>query len=136
MYVVILGIYYKLQTFIYLPANGIIQGMRPILSYNYGAKEYKRVKKIYNISLLLILGIMFFGMILCLVIPNQLLGMFTDNPETIKAGVIALIIIPLAFLLSLPFGVNGVWNAFWITELITAVIAYIIYNKSVNNQLI
>ena len=149
--------------------------MRPILSYNYGAKEYKRVKKIYNISLLLILGIMFFGMILCLVIPNQLLGMFTDNPETIKAGVIALriisigfivsafsiaasgalealgkglnsliisllryvlIIIPLAFLLSLPFGVNGVWNAFWITELITAVIAYIIYNKSVNNQLI
>ena len=48
MYVVILGIYYKLQTFIYLPANGIIQGMRPILSYNYGAKEYKRVKKIYK----------------------------------------------------------------------------------------
>ena len=42
---VILGIYYKLQTFLYLPANGIIQGMRPLLSYNYGAREFERVKK-------------------------------------------------------------------------------------------
>ena len=46
MYVVVLGVYYKLQTFIYLPANGIIQGMRPIMSYNFGAGEHKRVKRI------------------------------------------------------------------------------------------
>ena len=38
-YVVILGIYYKLQTFLYLPANGIIQGMRPLIGYNFGARE-------------------------------------------------------------------------------------------------
>ena len=38
-YIVILGIYYKLQTFLYLPANGIIQGMRPVIGYNYGASE-------------------------------------------------------------------------------------------------
>mgnify|MGYP002698619824 CR=1 FL=1 len=37
-YVVVLGIYYKLQTFLYLPANGIVQGMRPLIGYNYGAK--------------------------------------------------------------------------------------------------
>ena len=37
VYVVVLGIYYKLQTFLYLPANGIIQGMRPLIGYNYGA---------------------------------------------------------------------------------------------------
>ena len=36
VYVVVLGIYYKLQTFLYLPANGIVQGMRPIIGYNYG----------------------------------------------------------------------------------------------------
>lgn len=36
-YVVVLGIYYKLQTFLYLPASGIIQGMRPVIGYNYGA---------------------------------------------------------------------------------------------------
>ena len=51
MYVVILGIYYKLQTFLYLPANGIIQGMRPLIGYNYGAGEYSRVKKIYRVTL-------------------------------------------------------------------------------------
>ena len=39
IYVVILGIYYKLQTFLYLPANGIVQGMRPLIGYNYGAGE-------------------------------------------------------------------------------------------------
>ena len=42
-YVVILGIYYKLQTFLYLPASGIVQGMRPVIGYNYGAGEHKRV---------------------------------------------------------------------------------------------
>ena len=41
MYVMILGVYYKLQTFLYLPANGIIQGMRPLIGYNYGAGEQK-----------------------------------------------------------------------------------------------
>ena len=50
-YVVILGIYYKLQTFLYLPAGGIVQGMRPLISYNYGAGEHGRVKKIYNLAM-------------------------------------------------------------------------------------
>lgn len=50
-YVVILGIYYKLQTFLYLPANGIIQGMRPLIGYNFGAREMKRVKKIFRLTL-------------------------------------------------------------------------------------
>ena len=43
-YVVVLGIYYKLQTFLYLPANGIVQGLRPIIGYNYGAGGSDRVK--------------------------------------------------------------------------------------------
>ena len=51
VYIVVLGIYYKLQTFLYLPANGIIQGMRPLVGYNYGAKEYKRVDRLYWIVL-------------------------------------------------------------------------------------
>ena len=44
VYILVLGIYYKLQTFLYLPANGIVQGMRPIIGYNYGAGEHKRVQ--------------------------------------------------------------------------------------------
>lgn len=173
IYVVVLGVYYKLQTFIYLPANGIIQGMRPIMSYNYGAGEYKRVKEIHRISLLLISGMMFIGMVLCFLIPNQLIGMFSTNTETIQAGVNALriisigfiisalsvttcgalealgkgmhslsisilryviIIIPIAFILSHIYDVNGVWNAFWITEVICSIYSYIIYHNSIRNH--
>ncbi len=46
-YIVILGVYYKLQTFLYLPASGIVQGMRPVIGYNYGAGEKRRVAQIY-----------------------------------------------------------------------------------------
>lgn len=169
IYVVILGIYYKLQTFLYLPVNGIVQGMRPIIGYNYGAKEHKRVKQIYRIALAISAAIMLAGTVVCLVAPGQLIGIYTTNPETISAGKTALrlisagfivsvvsvassgaleglgkgvpsfiislfryvvIIIPAAFLLSRIFGAVGVWNAFWIAETITAVIAFVIYRRA------
>ena len=47
-YVTILGIYYKLQTFLYLPASGVVQGLRPLIGYNYGAGEHGRVRQLYN----------------------------------------------------------------------------------------
>ena len=158
-YVLILGAYYKLQTFLYLPANGIVQGMRPVIGFNYGAKEYGRVKQI-----------MVVGTVLCLVIPGQLIGLFTENAATVAAGKTALriisggfivsavsvtasgaleglgkgtpslvislcrylvIIVPLAFLLSRVLGAAGVWHAFWITELFTAGIALAVYRKAV-----
>lgn len=100
MYVVILGIYYKLQSFIYLPANGIIQGMRPLISYNHGAGEKERVGKIFQICLRLILGMMCLGMVLCLGFPKELMGMFTSNAATIREGEKALRIISLGFAVS------------------------------------
>ena len=63
-YVVVLGIYYKLQTFLYLPANGIVQGLRPIIGYNYGAGEYDRVKKLYRTSMGMCAAIMAAGTVL------------------------------------------------------------------------
>ena len=170
VYVLVLGIYYKLQTFLYLPTSGIIQGMRPLIGYNYGAGEYKRVSQLFRIVLLMSCGIMTVGTAICLLIPGQLMGMFTDSPDVIAAGETALriisagfivssvsvtasgsleglgkgvpsliislcrfivVIIPAAFLLSRAFEANGVWNAFWVTELITAVISLFIYKKSV-----
>ena len=95
MYVMILGVYYKLQTFLYLPANGIIQGMRPLIGYNYGAGEQKRVHKLYSYTLYLSAGIMLTGTLLCMFIPGTLLGLFTTNPQTITAGSTALRIISL-----------------------------------------
>ena len=169
MYVMILGVYYKLQTFLYLPANGIIQGMRPLIGYNYGAGEQKRVHKLYSYTLYLSAGIMLTGTLLCMFIPGTLLGLFTTNPQTITAGSTALriislgfivssvsitssgaleglgkgipslmislcryaiLILPLAFLLSRLIGPSGVWHAFWICEAITAGISYAIYRQS------
>ncbi|WP_302028705.1 MATE family efflux transporter [Eubacterium ramulus] len=99
-YVLVLGIYYKLQTFLYMPANGIIQGMRPLIGYNYGAGEHKRVEQLYRLTLLLNICIMTAGMILCLTIPGKLMGAFAENPQTIQNGVIALHIICFGFILS------------------------------------
>ena len=82
-YVTVLGIYYKLQTFLYLPANGIVQGMRPLVGYNYGAREHGRVSRLYNLTLGLSAGIMAIGTLLCLTIAGPLMGLFTSNPETI-----------------------------------------------------
>lgn len=169
IYVVILGVYYKLQTFLYLPANGIVQGMRPIIGYNYGAGEDKRVRQIYRITLLVSMAIMLAGMFICLVVPGQLIGIYTKNPATIAAGKTALrlislgfvvsaisvtssgaleglgkgipsfiislfryvvIIIPAAFLFSRLWGVMGVWNAFWVAEGITALVAFVVYQKA------
>ena len=99
-YVVILGIYYKLQTFLYLPASGIVQGMRPVIGYNYGAQEYRRVRKIYLVTLAMSSVIMIAGTAICLSVPERLMEMFTSNPETVRAGETALRIISAGFLVS------------------------------------
>ena len=176
VYVLVLGVYYKLQTFLYLPANGIVQGMRPIIGYNFGAKEYVRVQKIYRVALVLSACIMAIGTALCWLIPGQLIGLFSTNADTIAAGSTALriismgfvvssvsiiscgaleglgmgrpslaisllryavLIIPVAVILSRFFAELGVWHAFWITEIITAIIAYYLYKRrtSVHNDL-
>lgn len=99
-YVLVLGVYYKLQTFIYLTANGIIQGIRPLMGYNFGAGEYERVKKIYRTSLTINMGIMMIGMIVSWIIPEHLIGLFTNNAQTIEIGVSALHFISLGFIIS------------------------------------
>ena len=94
----VLGIYYKLQTFLYLPASGIVQGMRPLIGYNYGAGEIKRVKKLFGISVLLNGMIMLAGTIICFTASETLMGMFTENPETVRLGTAALRIISIGFI--------------------------------------
>ena len=144
----VLGIYYKLQSFLYLPANGMIQGMRPIMSYNYGARQSSRVRSIYQTALYIIILILLAGTVLCLAVPDQLIHLFSDNTETIVVTAGALeamgkgihslliscmryivLILPLAFIFSHFFGVNGVWHAFWITEVITAVTSGLIFYR-------
>ena len=173
IYVVVLGVYYKLQTFLYLPANGIVQGMRPLVGYNYGAGERERVRKIYRTALAAIAVIMALGTVLCLSIPGPLMGLFAENQETVEAGSRALrticagflvssvsvttcgaleglgmggpslrisllrytlIMIPAAYFLSLAFGAEGVWHAFWISELLTAAASVLILKKAMADK--
>lgn len=171
VYVLVLGVYYKLQTFLYLPANGIVQGMRPIIGYNFGAGEHERVKKIYRAALLLSVCIMGIGTVLCWLMPSQLMGLFSSNADTIAAGTTALriislgfvvssvsviscgaleglgmgrpslvisllryalLILPVAFVLSRFLDAAGVWHAFWVTEAVTAVISRLLYRRHVS----
>lgn len=99
-YVLVLGAYFKLQTFLYLTANGVVQGMRPLLAYNYGAGEKKRVNQIYKTALRIIAGVMVVGTLLCMSVPDKLIGLFTNNAQTIKIGQNALRMISLGFVVS------------------------------------
>lgn len=112
IYVAVLGLYFKLQTFIYMPANGIIQGMRPIVSYNYGANEKERLKETVSKSLLLIICIMLIGTIAALVFPKQILTIFEAEDELIKGSIQAIRIISLGFIIS-SFGIvySGTFEA-------------------------
>ena len=170
LYVQVLGAYYKLQTFLYLTVNGVVQGMRPLVGYNFGAKEYGRVNKLYKLVLILSAAFMALGTVIFLDIPGQLASLFAENEETIRASETALriisagfivsavsvtssgaleglgkgaasllislcryvvVIIPVAYLLSRLIGPTGVWHAFWITEFISAAVAYIVYRRAV-----
>ena len=164
-YVLVLGAYY-------LTGNGVVQGMRPLIGYNYGAGEHARVRQIFFDSLILISGVMVIGTALCLAIPSSLIGLFTSNAETIRLGASALriisigfiissisvtvsgaleglgkgapslvislmryiiVIIPAALILTRFFDANGVWHAMWLTEFITAAVAYVLYRKFIHN---
>lgn len=100
VYILVLGIYYKLQTFLYLPANGIVQGMRPLIGYNYGAGEHDRVKQIYRLVLIMCAMIMMLGTVICLLVPDLLMNLFTGTQETIEAGAAALRVISAGFIVS------------------------------------
>ena len=100
LYINVLGIYFKLQTFIYMPANGIVQGMRPIIGYNYGAKDYHRMKSTIRYSLLSAGIIMLLGTLLSMIIPREIFMLFQSDPSLLSAGSTALRIISLGFLIS------------------------------------
>ena len=100
VYVAVLGVYYKLQTFIYMPANGIVQGMRPIIGYNYGAGEFGRVRTTIRYSLACTAALMLAGTLLALLIPGPILSLFDADKELMTAGTTALRIISLGFLVS------------------------------------
>nr|WP_321026889.1 MATE family efflux transporter [Clostridium neonatale] len=98
--VAVLGIYYKLQTFVYMPTNGLIQGMRPIISYNYGAKQRDRVLNTIKISIMLTSIIMIIGTCISVFFPEKVLMMFNAHDNMMSMGSTALRIISIGFIIS------------------------------------
>ncbi len=92
------GIYFKLQSFIFMPVFGLNNGMVPIISYNYGAKKPDRVKKTIKISILTAVAIMTAGYIVFLSVPELLLGIFNPTADMVDMGKACLRLIGLSFI--------------------------------------
>lgn len=95
--VAVVGIYFRLQSFVFMPVFGLNQGYMPIVGYNYGHNNPKRMKETIKYGLLVGFTITTLGFILFQTIPELLIRLFNDNEELIAIGVDALKTISLAF---------------------------------------
>lgn len=170
----VLGVYYKLQSFVFMPIFGLAQGTMPIIGFNYGSKNKERLVGALKLGAIAAFLYMFLGLIVFQVIPVQLLVLFKSSDEMIKIGVKALrtislcfpfaaisimcstafqgmgkahvsmivsilrqlvVLLPVAFILSKAFGLDGVWYAFLISELVSFTVVLIIFKSMYKNQM-
>ncbi len=100
----VFGIYFKLQSFVFMPIFGLNNGMVPIVAYNYGAKNKERIKKTIKLSIIYACGIMVIGFSLFQLIPEKLLMLFdtgeSDMKNIIAIGVPMMQYISISFLLA------------------------------------
>lgn len=172
--ITVLGVYFKLQSFIFMPVFGLSSGMVPIVGYNFGARHKDRIVATIKMAVILSVSIMFVGMVVFLAVPKALLLMFGAADEVVKLGIPALrvlslsfclagvgiilssvfqaigngvlslimslirqlvVILPVAFILNILFGVNAVWYAFLIAEGVSLALGLILYKKVYTNVL-
>ena len=96
--VAVLGVYFKIQSFVFMPVFGLNQGAMPIMGYNYGAAKKDRLMQTYKEALKIALLVMALGLLLFQALPKQLLLMFDASADMLAIGVPALRIISLCFL--------------------------------------
>ena len=164
----IFSVYFKLQSFVFMPIFGLSSGMVPIIAYNYGARKRKRVtetiwKGTFIASVIMVLGTLAFNFF-----PRELLSLFSATEEMYRIGIPALkmislcfvpaavsiglgssfqatgygvgtmivsicrqlmVLIPVAYILSIFLGINGVWLSFIIAEIFGLVVSIAIYLK-------
>lgn len=94
----VFGVYFKLQSFIFMPIFGLNNGMVPIIAYNYGAGKRGRVIKIIKLSIMYAIGMMLAGFTLMQIIPDKLLLLFNASETMLSIGIPALRIISTSFL--------------------------------------
>lgn len=96
--VTVLGIYFKLQSFIFMPIFGLNNGLIPIIAYNYGARSKKRIMDTAKLSIAIAVGIMLAGLAIFQLFTPQLLMIFNASDHLLEIGVPALRLISLSFL--------------------------------------
>lgn len=165
----VFGVYFKLQSFVFMPVLGINNGLVPIVAYNYGARKKDRMMQAYKLSILYAVIIMSFGTVLFETIPETLFMMFDASENMLSMGVPALriigihfpiaayciitgtmfqavgkamysmissicrqllVLLPVAWALSLFGNVNYVWWAFPIAEVASAIVTIYFYKRT------
>ena len=108
----VFGVYFKLQSFVFMPVFGINQGSTPIIGFNYGAGNRKRMYGAIKWASIFAVIIMTFGFIVFQIFPVALLSMFSPNKEMIEIGTVALRIISICFIpAALGIVLTGVFQA-------------------------
>ncbi len=94
----VFGVYFKLQSFIFMPVFGLNNGMVPIIAYNYGARKKDRIMKTFKLSVLYAVSIMIVGLLVMQIFPAQLFKLFEASEAMLSIGVPALRLISLSFI--------------------------------------
>ncbi len=106
----VLGIYYKLESFVVLPVFGLTQGVLPLIAYNYGARNKHRITGAMHYGIRIALGMMITGAALMILLPKQLLLIFNSTPDMLEIGIPMLRIIALCFI---PAAVGIMFSTFF-----------------------
>lgn len=105
--VAVLGAYFKVQSVIFMPVFGLTQGAMPILGYNFGARNRKRLMETYKFALIVAIVIMLVGLTIFQLAPDMLLKLFSADENMMKIGIPALRIISICF----PFAAFGIMTS-------------------------
>ena len=93
----VFGVYFKLQSFIFMPVFGLNNGMVPIVAFNFGAKQRQRITKTIKLGLLYAFCMLTIGLVIFQLCPKELLGLFNASESMLAIGVPALKIISISF---------------------------------------
>jgi len=109
----VFGIYFKLQSFFFMPVFGMNNGLIPVLAYNYGARKKERINEALSFAVKLALGIMMVGFLVFEFMPDKLLQIFDASEHMMSIGISALRIICISFpIAGICIAMGSVFQAF------------------------
>ena len=167
-FIMLLKAKHKIAQLIIMTINGLIQGCLPIMRFNYGAGNLKRLQSVFRYSTILVTSLMIFGTLIIMLFPTQILSLFMASEKMRSYGIMAMrimatgylfcglstmistymqaiervlpsimiqifrqmfFLIPIMWILEKALLINGIWIAFPVTELLTFVVAVILFMR-------